>query len=79
MLVANVNKLYELQGEKTDTEFAKELGISRTQLWRIKNRRSAIGATFITKFKDRYPGKNTDDYFITSDGPLKEQQSIEGT
>jgi hypothetical protein len=73
MLVANVNKLYELQGEKTDTEFAKELGISRTQLWRIKNRRSAIGATFITKFKDRYPRKNTDDYFITSDGPLNEQ------
>jgi hypothetical protein len=73
MLVADVNKLYELQGEQTDTEFAKELGISRTQLWRIKNRRSAIGATFIMKFKDRYPGENTDDYFITSDGPLKEQ------
>lgn len=32
MLCVNIDKLYELQGEMNETQMAKKLGISRSQL-----------------------------------------------
>lgn len=73
MLCLDVDRLYKLQGEMTDTEFSKKLGISRSQLWRLKNKRSAVGATFMAKFKAAFPDESMDAYFFTSGVPLKEQ------
>lgn len=73
MPTVNVDKLYKLQGDMTDTQFAKELGVSRTQLWRVRNGHSTVGAEFLTKFKKRYPNENIDEYFFTSNVPSNEQ------
>lgn len=72
MLCANIEKLYKLQGEMTDTEFAKKLGVSRSQLWRVRNKRSAVGAVFVAKFKAAFPEESIDDYFFSSNVPLME-------
>lgn len=79
MLCVNIEKMYELQGDMTDTDFAKKLGISRSQLWRVRNKKSSVGAEFIVKFKNCYPEENTDDYFFTSNVPLKEQNRMNAT
>ena len=78
-MFANINKLYELQGDKTDTEFAKELGISRSQLWRIKNRKSSIGTTVLAKFKTKYPDEKMEDYFYSDDVRQREHRTFQGT
>lgn len=79
MLTLNVEKSYELQGDMTDTEFAKFLGISRTQLWRARTKQSAVGSDFLAKFKEKYPDKQLEDYFFVSDVPSKEQKRINAT
>lgn len=79
MLCVNVEKLYLLQGDMTDTDFAKKLGISRSQLWRVRNKHSSVGAEFLVKFKNCYPEESTDDYFFTSSVPLKEQNCAKAT
>ena len=55
MANVNVEKLMKLQGDMTDAQFAKELGVSRTQLWRVRNGYSVPGPGFLQKFKARYP------------------------
>jgi len=73
MFYPNVEKLYELQGDKGEGEFAKELGISRSQLWRVKKGISPAGAAFIANFMRRYPDKKLEDYFFYS------ERSVGGT
>lgn len=73
MLSVDIDKLYALQGNMTDTAFAKKLGISRSQLWRVRNKKSNVGVEFLVKFKECYPEENVDDYFFTRSVPLKEQ------
>ena len=65
MICINRDRFYTLQGELTDTAFAKQLGVSRSQLWRIKNGRCAVGTDFMEKFMIVYPDRLLNDYFIT--------------
>ena len=67
MLCVNIDKLYELQGEMNETQMAKKLGISRSQLWRIKTGHSSVGQEFIAKFKKSFPEIRIDDIFFVSD------------
>ena len=64
MLCVNIDKLYELQGEMNETQMAKKLGISRSQLWRIKTGHSSVGQEFIAKFKKSFPEIRIDDIFL---------------
>lgn len=64
MLCVNIDKLYELQGEMNETQMAKKLEISRSQLWRIKTNHSSVGPEFIAKFKKAYPEVSIDDIFL---------------
>ena len=65
MICIKKEQIYELQGDMTDTEFAKKLGISRTHLWRVRAGKSKVGAVFLSKFKAAYPDKKIEDYFFT--------------
>lgn len=73
MLCVDIDKLYKLQGDTTDTAFAKKLDISRSQLWRVRNKKSNVGAEFVEKFKKCYPEESIDDYFFVRSVPLNEQ------
>ena len=64
MAKVNVAKLMQLQGDLTDAKFAKEIGVSRTQLWRVRNGYSTPGPEFLAKFKARFPTERIDDYFF---------------
>jgi DNA-binding Xre family transcriptional regulator len=59
----NATALWELQGQTSETEYAEKLGVSRTQLWRVKTGKP-VGQKFIAKFKTLYPEKKIEDYFI---------------
>lgn len=74
MFKVNTEKLYQLQGDLTDEEFAKKLGVSRSQLWRIRNGRSKAGAVFLEKFKKSFPEESIEDIFFASSVPSNERQ-----
>lgn len=79
MFSVNVERIYQLQGDMTDVDFAKKIGVSRTQLWRVKNNRSNVGAEFLYKFKECYPNESIDAIFFVPSVPLKEQDVMNGT
>lgn len=79
MFSVNTDRIYQLQGDMSDAAFAKKLGVSRTQLWRVKNNKSNVGAEFLYKFKEAYPEESIDTIFFAPSVPLKEQQSVNGT
>jgi len=60
----NLSNFIKLQGEMTEVEMAGKLNISRSQLWRIKKKNSAVGQGFIMKFKKAYPKERFEDYFF---------------
>ncbi len=60
----NLSNFIKLQGEMTEVEMAGKLNISRSQLWRIKKKNSAVGQEFIMKFKKAYPKERFEDYFF---------------
>lgn len=70
MIYVNLGKLDELQGSLSDTAYAKELGVSRSQYWRVKHGNSAVGADFIEKFMVKYPELPVHDYFFVSAVPF---------
>lgn len=73
MVYVDVDRLYRLQGDLTDTAFSKKIGISRSQLWRIRTRRSSAGTEFLAKFKAAYPEERIEDYiFFETSVPSKE-------
>ena len=74
MYKVNIDRLYQLQGDLTDEEFAKKLGVSRSQLWRIRNGHSKAGAEFLEKFKRCFHEESIEDIFFASDVPSNEQQ-----
>ncbi len=67
MIYVNLEKLDKLQGGLSDTAYAKELGISRSQYWRVKHGNSAVGADFIEKFMVKYPDLSVHDCFFCFD------------
>jgi len=73
LLELNVEKFNKLQGNMTDVDMAKRLGISRTQLWRIKNRKTSVGQKFIAAFMKKYPNEKIEDYFLATDVAFREQ------
>lgn len=79
MLRMNIERMYQLQGEMTDTAFAKKLGISRSQLWRIRNGKSSVGGEFLSKFKAAFPTESIDDYFFSNECSTNRTVSVNGT
>ena len=69
MLRLNNDRVYKLQGDMSDTDFAKKIGISRSQLWRIRNGRSSVGGEFIEKFMAAFPDEKIDDIFLPESAP----------
>lgn len=69
MIRINVKAFLELQGDISDAAFARKLGISRSQLWRIRTEKSAVGGDFIEKFMLSYPEKSINDYFFAETVP----------
>lgn len=79
MIRMNVNAFLELQGDISDAAFARKLGVSRSQLWRIRTEKSAVGGDFIEKFMQLYPGKSVNDYFFAETVPEAGQMGAGGT
>lgn len=73
LLELNVEKFNRLQGQMTDVDMAKKLNISRTQLWRIKNKKTSVGQKFIASFMTEYPKEKVEDYFLTNSVPFRER------
>lgn len=67
MIYINKEKLQKLLEDEgiTPSKFAKKIGISRTQIWRILESKSNPGAEFISKFKQAYPRETFEEYFFT--------------
>lgn len=55
-----------LQGDMTDKKFAETLGINRSQLFRVKNGYSSVGAGLLEGFMLAFPELNVHDYFRCS-------------
>lgn len=60
----NISNFIKLQGDMTESEISEKLNISRSHLWRIKTKSSAVGQEFIMKFKNTFPDEKFDDYFF---------------
>ncbi|WP_312906810.1 hypothetical protein [Tissierella praeacuta] len=65
MLELNLEEFDKLQGDMTDIDMAKKLEISRTQLWRIKNKKTSVGQKFIAAFMRAYPEEKINKFFLT--------------
>ncbi len=72
MIRINQEKFDELQGGMSDTKFASFLGINRSQLYRVRNGYSAVGAGLIEAFMTAYPDLDVREYFNCS-GSLRRQ------
>lgn len=79
MIRMNVKAFLELQGDISDAAFARKLGVSRSQLWRIRTEKSAVGGDFIEKFMLSYPDKSVNDYFFVSTVPAVARMSTSET
>ena len=79
MIRMNVKAFLELQGDTSDAAFARKMGISRSQLWRIRTEKSAVGGDFIEKFMLCFPEKYVNDYFFAVTVPEAAQQSTDDT
>lgn len=79
MIRMNVQAFLELQGDISDAEFARKLGVSRSQLWRIRTEKSAVGEDFIEKFMLCYPDKSVNEYFFAKTVPETAQEVTCGT
>lgn len=64
MIRLNLSNFIKLQNNMTESEMAKKLNMSRSQLWRIKKKNSAVGEIFISNFKKNYPEEPLDNYFF---------------
>ena len=78
MIRMKVNAFLKLQGDISDAAFARKLGVSRSQLWRIRTEKSAVGGDFIEKFMLAYPEKTVNDYFFAETVPVAGQKGVSG-
>lgn len=79
MLCVNIDRMYRLQGGMSDTAFAKKLGVSRSQLWRVRTRKSSVGAEFLAKFMNAFPEERIDEYFFSKECSINGTVSSDGT
>ena len=77
MISLNNSAFIEMQEDRTEQEMADYLGISRTQLWRIKRGDCSAGNDFIAKVLEKFPKSKFQDIFFTSNVPSKEQKTKE--
>lgn len=70
----NMSNFLKLQGDMTEGEMAGKLNISRSHLWRVKTKSSAVGQEFIMKFKKTYPDEKFDDYFFIESVELNQHR-----
>lgn len=75
LIELNIEKFNELQGNMTDVDMAKRLNISRTQLWRIKNKKTSVGEKFIAAFMKEFPNEKIEDYFLASGVAFQKQNN----
>ncbi|WP_461206104.1 hypothetical protein [Clostridium sp. DL1XJH146] len=68
----NMSNFLTLQGDMTEIEMAQKLTLSRSQLWRIKKKSSAVGQEFISKFKMAYPNEPFEKYFFVESVELNQ-------
>lgn len=73
MIRLNLAKFKELQGDMTEMDIARKLGICRSHLWRIRKGTSAVGGEFISKFMKAYPNEAFGDYFFDDNVDLKDR------
>ncbi len=71
----NLSNFLRLQGDMTEVEMARTLNVSRTQLWRIKKKNSAVGQEFIMKFKNAFPDEPFEDYFFVESVMLNQHHA----
>ena len=57
------DKLFDTENISA-TKFANNLGVSRSQVWRVLNGKCNPGEEFIAKFKAAYPTKLFEEYFF---------------
>lgn len=67
LIELNVEMFNKLQGNMTDIDMSIKLSISRTQLWRVKNKKTSVGQKFIAAFMRTYPNEKIEDYFLAND------------
>lgn len=79
MIRMNVKAFLKLQGDISDAAFARKLGVSRSQLWRIRQEKSAVGGDFVEKFMRCYPEKSVNDYFFADAVPETAHKSMPDT
>ena len=79
MIRMNVKAVQELQGDISDAAFARKLGVSRSQLWRIRTEKSAVGEDFIERFMLCFPDKSVNDYFFVQSVPEAAHESADDT
>jgi transcriptional regulator with XRE-family HTH domain len=72
MIRLNLANFLKLQKDMTEQEMSKKLGVSRSQLWRIKKKSSSVGQKFISNFKMVYPQESLDEYFFTEEVRCKD-------
>lgn len=67
MLKANKKAFAELMQKNNLTiiKFAKFMGMSRSQIWRVLKNGGSPGEEFIAKFKTSFPELKFEDYFFT--------------
>lgn len=75
LLELNVEEFNKLQGNMTDIDMARKLEISRTQLWRIKNKKTSVGQKFIAAFMRAYPEEKIEDFFLAESVACQEHNN----
>lgn len=63
MLRVKLETLNRLQGDMSDPDFSRMIGISRSHLWRLRRGESAIGPDTIEKIMKTYPDIDLNDLF----------------
>ena len=63
MIRIRQDRFSDLQGSMSDTKFAETLGINRSQLFRVKNGYSSVGAGLLEGFMTAFPELDVHDYF----------------
>ncbi len=79
MIRMDAGAFLKLQGDVSDAAFARKLGVSRSQLWRIRTEKCAVGGDFIEKFMLCFPEESVNDYFYAVSDAETAQEVTDGT
>lgn len=54
----------KLQGDLSDADFSKIVGVDKTLLWKIKEEKSNPGSQFVSRVLAKYPKMKFEDLFL---------------